>query len=199
MGFAHVRPEIETLLFLDVDEIVQSETFLAWLAAFPYSDYEALRLACYWYFREPIYRATRWEDTPLLVKRSALHYDLIMHPSERAGSFASIQGKTARKVLSLDQFPMIHHYSWVRTKEQMLRKVESWGHRDECDWSSLVQSEFASSFSGRDFVHGYSFEEVPSQLQESHYSLSMDESHAHVRKLTLRDRNKIELSIKFAL
>lgn len=183
MGWAHAGAE--TLLFLDVDEIMEGEVFSRWLNGFPYRDYEALRLACYWYFREACYRSREWEDTPLLIKRSALSYELLMHTWERAGSFASVKGAKARRVLSLDGLPMCHHYSWVRTKEQMLRKVRSWGHRDECDWESLVEKEFSQPFSGRDFVYGYDLEEVAPRLRET-----------KVRKLRSQECAKIEIDLR---
>ena len=55
---------------------------------------------------------------------------------------------------------MFHHYSWVRTEEEMLRKVQSWGHRGDREWVSLVKKEFSAPFQGTDFVHGYQFQTV---------------------------------------
>jgi hypothetical protein len=56
---------------------------------------------------------------------------------------------------------MFHHFSWVRTKEEMLTKVRSWAHRNDCNWTDLVEQEFTHEFTGRDFVHGYSYRTVP--------------------------------------
>jgi hypothetical protein len=55
---------------------------------------------------------------------------------------------------------IMHHFSWVRTKEQMLKKVESWAHKGDKHWVSLIEEEFKYSFRGRDFVHNYKFIEV---------------------------------------
>lgn len=157
IGCYFLKPEIEYLLFLDVDEIVDAVSFLQWIEGVNLKNFSALRLACYWYFREPIYQALTWEDTPLWVQRKNLAYETLMHASERAGTFSQISGEKRRFVKGMDGFPMVHHYSWVRTKEQMLRKVQSWGHRHERDWLELVEKEFANEFSGKDFVHGYDF------------------------------------------
>jgi hypothetical protein len=50
--------------------------------------------------------------------------------------------------------------SWVRTKEQMLKKVNSWAHKSDKHWVSLIEQEFEYSFKGRDFVHNYQYNEV---------------------------------------
>jgi len=53
---------------------------------------------------------------------------------------------------------MIHHYSWVRTKEEMLKKVSNWGHaRDKGDWKELVEMEYSRPFNGQDFLHNYQY------------------------------------------
>jgi hypothetical protein len=57
----------------------------------------------------------------------------------------------------------MHHYSWVRTKEEMLRKVKAWGHTNDKDWNTLIEEEFSREFNGKDFVHGYNFEILKEQ------------------------------------
>ena len=93
IGWAFLLPEIDYVLFLDVDEIVEGRRFAHWLKHFPLTNYAALRMACYWYFREAKYQALQWEDTPLLISKTALHYDAIMHPYERAGTLHLARGK----------------------------------------------------------------------------------------------------------
>ena len=54
--------------------------------------------------------------------------------------------------------PFIHHYSWVRTKEEMLKKVLNWGHKDDSfDWISKIEEEFSRDFNGTDFIHRYNY------------------------------------------
>jgi hypothetical protein len=86
-----------------------------------------------------------------------LTMDNIFTPGERWGIVSSLL-PNAVLVYSTDGTPMIHHYSWVRTKEEMLQKVKSWGHRDDTDWQNLVEKEFSHNFTGTDFVPGHNYE-----------------------------------------
>lgn len=51
----------------------------------------------------------------------------------------------------------MNHFSWVRSKQEMLLKVKNWGHNNDRDWLSLIEEEFSRDFNGIDFVHGYSY------------------------------------------
>jgi hypothetical protein len=79
--------------------------------------------------------------------------------------FSAGQRRSARLAPGWDR-PLVHHYSWVRTREQMLRKVRAWGHNRDRDWEKLVAEHFARPESERigprfrDFIHGYSYETV---------------------------------------
>ena len=196
IGAHFLQREITNVLFLDVDEIVEGKRFANWLKTFPLSDYTALRLACYWYFRESRYRAKQIEDTPVLISKAALHYEALMHAEERAGMFHLAEGNKLRFVEK--EKPLIHHYSWVRSKEGLFRKVRSWGHRSEHNWEELIEKEFAGPFSGRDFVHGYSFEEVEPHLKLHKYD-SAEEFPKNVTILTTRDVHKIDLQLSFGV
>ena len=65
----------------------------------------------------------------------------------------------------LDDKPMIHHYSWVRTYKEMLKKVKHWGHTKDKDWTSLVHEEFKKDFDGTDFVHNYKYDKVEGYIE----------------------------------
>jgi hypothetical protein len=44
----------------------------------------------------------------------------------------------------------------------MLRKVTTWGHRnDRSDWVAKVEEEFSRAFNGTDFVNGLEYIMVP--------------------------------------
>ncbi len=191
LGYHFLQEKIDKVLFLDVDEIVDGERFKQWTRR---RECAAQRLACYWYFREASLRARAWEDTPLLIQRDAVTHQGLMHPSERMGLYLNAPGRKERMVVSSDGKPLVHHYSWVRSKEEMLRKVRSWGHASDRNWVELVEQEFNGPFSGRDFVHGYTYNEVPSQLVETRYAKG---SRGLVRRLSTRDMHKIELSLRF--
>lgn len=159
IGAANLADDIDWVLFLDSDEIVNTELFTKWLAdttTLKFNIFDSFKLANYWYWREPIYRAKEIEDSAVLIRRSSINIDVNNRYLEREQfQFQN----TPRNVMHDDQ-PMIHHYSWVRTKEQMLRKVKSWSHTHERDWASLVEEEFSRDFNGTCFVKTYEFEKV---------------------------------------
>ena len=64
----------------------------------------------------------------------------------------------------VDGKPMIHHFSWVRTKEEMLKKVHNWGHKNDTNWIDLVEEEFSRPFSGTDFIHKYQYNIVENKF-----------------------------------
>ena len=143
------------LLFLDSDEIVDTDMFVKWLLSKRYEKHDAFWFGCYWYFRDEKYRATTQENAGLFITKSSISN--IFNENERLGMLVKtrngIQGEK-----SVDGLPMIHHYSWVRNKEEMLQKVRSWGHNGDRDWASLVEEEFTHEFNGNDFVHQYQYE-----------------------------------------
>jgi hypothetical protein len=144
------------VLFLDSDEIVDGDRFASWLERQDLSSAVAWSLAAYWYFREACFRATRWDDISLLVRREALMAELLWHRDERAGILIALKGKKHYGVRGEE--PFVHHYSWVRTKEELLCKFSTWSHHWERDWAQLVQKEFAHPFQGTDFIRGYTYE-----------------------------------------
>lgn len=172
-----------------------------WLEHFNYFPYTAMRLANYWYFRSAFYRATTWEDTPLFLRKNRKNLQMLMHPQERAGAYHSAPSPKKRMVLSLKKKPMVHHFSWVRTKEQMLKKVSNWGHHQERNWTPLVEREFSSCFQGTDFVHGYSFETVDPPF-EINLLAQPEPTVAHTKNLLRLNRQQvhhIDLYVHFAI
>lgn len=155
-GFAHSTQP--WLLFIDADEVVRDKTrFKEWFST--KEDVDAFKLANYWYFLSERRRAKVLEDSVVLVHRRCLHaehfrkYDL-----EREYLFMA--GRTRRNMVLSDN-PLIDHFSWVRSKEILLKKCKSWAHRDEKDWKTLIETAFNEDIlTTRDFVHGYSFDIV---------------------------------------
>jgi hypothetical protein len=60
---------------------------------------------------------------------------------------------------------LMHHFSWVRSKDEMLQKVDSWGHKFDKDWISLIHEEFSRPFNGTDFVHNYAYNIVEDRFK----------------------------------
>jgi hypothetical protein len=202
IGRFFLKEEIRYVLFLDCDEIADSSRFSEWLQTFPYENCEAIRFYNYWYFRESHLQAKTWEDSPLLVRKEILDGTIFMTERERIGIYDSVLGKKMRKMVGKDDKPMFHHYSWVRTKEQLLRKVVSWGHNWQCDWTLEVEEEFSHDFNGTDFVHGYDFIEVSPYIAldilKKPQTFS-DCEFSHVRKLSHEDVVKIDISLTYQI
>jgi hypothetical protein len=156
IAYHFLPPSCETVLFLDSDEIIDGQRFADWLEGQDLSSAVAWSFAAYWYFREATYRATCCDDISLLVKKEALTADHIWHSDERAGILIELKGKKHYGVRGL--VPFVHHYSWVRTKEELLCKFATWSHHWERDWAQLVEREFAHPFQGIDFIRGYTYE-----------------------------------------
>lgn len=154
-GTFFLEKDIDYVLFLDIDEIVDGERFKQWLNEKNFLKYTALRPANYWYFRSVSSQAVIWEDTAVLARKKNIKRKALLDSSERDAIFNSAAGNKIRNVLGADNLPMIHHYSWVKTKEQMLTKVKTWGHKNDKNWNELIEKEFQKEESLKDFVHGY--------------------------------------------
>jgi len=101
-----------------------------------------------------------FEDSVILAKRTALRSDILLHQKERDAIYDLLPNPKRRNVTDSNGAPLFHHYSWVRTKEEMIKKVSAWGHKNDRDWVSLVGEEFAAPFRGTDFIHGYKYQTV---------------------------------------
>lgn len=160
VGYSLLDETVESVLFLDADEVPDGRRFAEWLDCSDYRQHTALKLANYWYFREPCNQATQTEDSIVLAQRRALEFDILFHQDERDAIYNLLPGPKRRHVTACNGEAMFHHYSWVRTQEEMLKKVSAWGHKGDRDWASLVSQEFSAPFKGVDFVHGYSYKIV---------------------------------------
>ena len=148
----------EFVLFLDADEIPDGNLMYNFLKDTALNNHSIINFKCHWYFREPINRARKDEMCGLLAHRSLLTENLFFTPLERWSyklyNLPSIENADYNGLI------ILHHFSWVRTKIQMIKKVESWGHRKDKDWLCLIEEEFSKAFTGIDFVHSYRFETV---------------------------------------
>jgi hypothetical protein len=165
-ALAQAEKNITHILFLDADEIADGHAVSVFLKSSPPGKESVLKLANHYYFRESCYRAIELEDSATLVRKSLLKKDLVVDYQDRNKAWEMLPEPKKRMVKSLDGKPMIHHFSWVRTKEEMLRKVKSWGHAGERNWEELVEEEFSHPFNGSDFIHGYRYEEVKTPFPE---------------------------------
>ena len=161
LGTQEVSDSSEYIMYIDIDEIVDPEKFQRWIDQGQHKAFDAIRLATYWYWREPIYQATQLEDNVVMLK-TQIAKQLPLQPGGRDVYFHS-SSNSIRNIGAQD--PMVHHYSWVRTKEEMLNKVSNWGHAgDKGNWKDLVEEEFSRPFNGQDFLHNYQYKIVDNKF-----------------------------------
>ena len=172
-------------LMLDGDEVPDGSRVREWWRS---SAGDAVRsdprtvhkMANHWMFAHPRLVADTLEDSVLLVHSDALlNRESLQHPRERDGIYlwhlTSPEGwrdlRVVRRVLSSDGQPMFWHFSWVRSsrtgadgkpdggRAALKAKVANWGHREDADWTTLIDGVFdemqAGRWPDRDFVHGY--------------------------------------------
>jgi hypothetical protein len=160
VGYHFLEEFIDYIFFIDADEIFDAELMCDYLKTSDYKNYDVIKLANYWYFRSSSWQAKNYEDSVPLVKKTSITTEMLISDEERSGFYDFMKGKKKRMVVNRDGLPMIHHYSWVRTKKELLKKVTSWGHKFDRDWVSLIEKEFKSDFKGKDFVHGYEYKKI---------------------------------------
>ena len=156
LGNSLVSNEYEWVLFLDADEILEPELFNKFISSDAFESHDTYKLGCYWYFRDPTYQATTFEDSPVLVRKQLININPEDASCEREQMFEYLNVPKQSLVLQ-DGSPLVHHFSWVRTKEEMLKKVKNWGHASDTNWEALVEEEFSRPFNGTDFIHKYEY------------------------------------------
>lgn len=134
----------EYYLFLDCDEIPDGKRFAKWLNRKEYQAFDALRFLCYRYFYKPQYRSTLFHHNALLIRGDQLLMSNIIQPYERYGTFFKTKGKKKERI-SENNDPFFHHFNWVKTEEEMIKKAETWGHRWEKNWKELIENLYAGS------------------------------------------------------
>ncbi len=178
--------QIEWVLFLDADEIIDTDRFMqmTW-------EEDVYRLASYWYFRETFLQATTWPDSAVLMPRQYVTPDTLLHPKERSGWIKSLGGQNM--VLGQDQKPLVHHYSWVRSKQEMLQKVNCWGHGSEDNWEALIEKEMEQDFSGTDFVYGFDYKKVKPFIDPFKQKVYPQGNPSVVHRVTPKDIYNLEV------
>lgn len=153
------KAQTEWLLLVDADEVFDGPKLCERLLTGP-GPYSSLSFACYWYFRSPAYRAKAVERAGLFCRRDLWTEENAFGPKERYW----VEGAPwhGHGIFDFEGKPLLHHYSWVHTKAEMLRKVSGWAHSGDQDWTEMVEKEFLREKfdpeKDSDFVHGYSYE-----------------------------------------
>jgi hypothetical protein len=141
VGALFTPPEIDYLLFLDGDEILDGNRMKKWIDTKEYCSYAAIRFRCYFYIR-PDRRAREIFDSAILIRRKELDLSRMIVSEERAALYEGFSEPKKRDQLDVAGEPFLHHYCWVRTKEECLKKSTTWGHRLDKNWKPTIDKMF---------------------------------------------------------
>lgn len=181
------------LLFLDVDEIPDGERFKSFLNNNPLDDDCNYSIANYWYFKSPNFQAVEIEETAKLINYKYITIDSIFGDCEREHIRDNSARNTHHFVTGQDGLPLIHHFSWVRTQDALLRKIKSWGHADDIKNHDEYVDRIFMNKNINDFVHRYSYKYVYNQfglgINTCDYSYPMSEPF-NVEVDLIRNRSK---------
>lgn len=147
-----LKDDSEWVIYIDIDEIIEPLLFKKWLKDFPYYRYNSILLKQYEYYKLPTIRHNKIEPNPVFAKTKYAK-SCKFKESGRRQLFWNNENFISRVLakLNLNPFfciyrgvPFIHHYSWVRSKKQILNKFLNWGHKDDKDWVSIAEAEFSN-------------------------------------------------------
>jgi len=185
VGFQEIDKNVDAILFLDSDELVESRMFLEWLNTPGLEKYNGYRFLTHWYFRDTTIRRKMFGRTIVMVKTSMIKNSTLFTRKERLGLLSV--GNTLGRILYSNGEPMFHHFSWVRTKNEMLKKVKTWSHCNDRNWTAIVEKEFSREFNGREFVRGQPCEFVDSPIK---LTIPMSEENPHYNGKVKRYKGK---------
>ena len=142
-GFRELRNKA-WMLFIDVDEIPDGKNFLDWLNKTHLDQNTTYKIANYWYYKYVNFQSIFWEDSAILIDAANFTVDNFFGDRERDYTLASANSQKICRFTTDDKgLPLIHHYSWVRTKDQLSFKLKNWGHKDEFNISDeLIEQIF---------------------------------------------------------
>lgn len=162
IGLQYMSREIEHVLFLDSDEVVEGTRFLKWFESGKEREFEVMRFGSYYYAIRADLQSELYVNLPLIVKKECFQGLTLLNSLERIGAYRSHVGPKREYVLGLDEKPLVHHYSWVRTKQEALQKGRTWAHRNDADWDALIKDAFQLKNIDRIFGSDHTFKTIES-------------------------------------
>jgi hypothetical protein len=155
------------ILLLDGDEVPDGAKVKRWLQVEKDPD-TIYKAANFWYFKLAENQATTLEDSVLLVHKCHLTRGNVFGDMERDHIHASSGAKLERLVKDPEGNVMFHHFSWVRGKEGLKRKLRSFAHSQDMfknvDIDVLVDYIYRND-DVNDVIHNYTYVHVDSFLQ----------------------------------
>ena len=155
VGFARSRHS--WMLACDSDECLRDQkAFKAWFKTIENGATKSFKLTNYWYFMSKKRRANIIEDSITLTHRSVISMPMFRQFGQERS--ALLLPNDPRNTRDLDGNVFFDHFSWVRSPENLRRKVLSWSHRKDRDWVPLVDKALSEDpLLTEDFVHKYSY------------------------------------------
>ena len=159
----------EWVFIIDADEIPEGQLIANWLKEIE-SDLNpecCYKLACYWYFKLPENQATTLEDSILLIHKKHLTKENIFGDNERDHLINVSRCKLLRAVKDLNGSVLWHHFSFVRNKEALIRKLSTWAHINDLfkDVNPVKFTDFIfQNDNVNDIVHRYEYKKVANKF-----------------------------------
>ena len=140
-GFDYIDKNAKWVLLIDSDEIPDSCEFLKWADTINWDDIESkdiftLNFDNYVYFWKNCFVKYETENSLVLLNekvfRNRKKYEpLFLNEFERTVFYRFIPENYCKMNIKFNNKCLFHHYSWVRTLEEMKSKVLNWGHSDD--------------------------------------------------------------------
>lgn len=115
----------EWVFVIDADEIPEGEYIKEWLQHAKLDIMQCYKMSCYWYFKTVTNQCTALQDSPLLIHGSHLREDTIFGDWDRDDIVRKSNTISNRNVIGLNNLVLFHHYSWVRSKANLFRKLQT--------------------------------------------------------------------------
>ena len=157
---------VDWVFVLDADEIPEGDRVMQWYTNTQLQMHSCYKMSCYWYFKYPTFQAKKFEDSILLIHKSFMTEDNIFGDLERDFLIASSKTKLIRMNHGIDKMPLWHHFSFVRTKVDLKKKMSNWGHNNEfkhVNIEQLIENVYKND-QVNDFIHGYEYNTVPNKF-----------------------------------
>lgn len=158
----HFVEDAEFALFLDAAEICDTRRFIDWLEYSAYRLSAAFQFPGYFYFLRPEYQCQVFFGSMVMVRCDQLGPEMVLSPEGREGIFQAVSGEKEEGTLALDGEPLFHHYSWVRSKSELHKKVKTWGRGGRDKLERLEAEPFLGV--GPDPIHGLPYNIVPAEF-----------------------------------
>lgn len=152
----------EWVFVLDSDEVADGKGVKKWLRkALPQLvEADCYKMANYWYFKKPIFRATTQESSVLLVHHKQITKANVFGDAERDHIVDASKCTLHDLMADFDGTVLWHHFSWVRSKSGMKHKLRYWAHANDkfqnVDVEQMVDAVFNDN-NVNDFVHKYNY------------------------------------------